>query len=146
MRERRDDRSRGVAGPLYGFAAGGEVTRTGAAISRAPIVSADYCCDHRNQGPRDSCQKKGKKNRKSQPRSPRAEEIIIIIPTAAAAATAATNTVIITAITRAKLTTQKPAAPPACLHSHACPFIDCAPRFQIRLRARRGEIPREPPG
>lgn len=66
MRERRD-RSRGVAGPLYGFAAGGEVTHTGAAISRAPIVSVDYCCDHRNQGPRDSRQKKkgGKKTEKA---------------------------------------------------------------------------------
>lgn len=137
MRERRD-RSRGVAGPLYGFAAGGEVTHTGAAISRAPIVSADYCCDHRNQGPRDSRQKK--KGGGSQPRSRRAEEIIIIIIAAAAI------TVIITAITRAKLTTQKPAAPPACLHSHACPFIDCAPRFQIRLRARREKFRENRPG
>lgn len=111
----------------------------------APIVSADYCCDHRNQGPRDSRQKKkgGKKNRKSQPRSRRAEEIIIITITAAAAAAI---TVIITAITRAKLTTQKPAAPPACLHSHACPFIDCAPRFQIRLRARREKFRENRPG
>lgn len=41
----------GVAGPLYGFTAGGEVTHTGAAISRPPLSQLITACDHRNQGP-----------------------------------------------------------------------------------------------